>query len=371
MNKDDILKRWKMVSALKHDTYLLIEQFLMEWKLYSRDRVALFWTFAFPMLMLLAFGTIFRSGSMPPVTLVVAGDAGDGPAGRPLLGALERMPVKLLRLDAGVAEARWKKGETAAQLERSGDGIVLKVNSYLVAQGQQAAQSVQQANLAVQIRQDGREPRWLPVQTESPGHAHSTNYAAFLLPGLLGLNLLSMGLFSVGMVNVSYREKGKFRRLAVTPLPKWIFLLGQILHRLTVTFLQSALMLLLGYMAFGISNQGSYLLLAAVMTLGTACFMAMGFALAGFAQTSESYAAISNAFFFPMMFLSGVYFTLDAAPRWMQQSVVILPLSPYLKALRAVFNDGVGLEGHWAGLAVVAAWTAACFALAVKRFKWA
>ncbi len=350
---------------------LLLRQFLMEWKLYSRDRVALFWTFAFPMLMLVGFGTIFRSGSAPAFTLVVSADTGDSPAGRDLLAALRRTPLKLVELPAAAAQARWKQGGSAAQLAPEGGSFALKVNTYLAAQGQMAAQIVQEANLEAQIRKGGAEPLRLPVVLASPGSAHVSNYAAFLLPGLLGMNLLSMGLFSVGMVNVSYREKGKFRRLAVTPLPKWIFLLGQILHRLTVTFIQSALMLLLGDLAFGIANQGSYLLLAGVMALGTGCFMAMGFALAGFAQTSEGYAAISNVFFFPMMLLSGVYFTLDSAPRWMQRSVTVLPLSPYLKALRAVFNDGAGLAGQGAGLAVVAIWTALCFMVAVKRFKWA
>ena len=349
---------------------LLLRQFLMECKLYSRDRVAMFWTFAFPMLLLLGLGTIFRSGSTPQLTLVVAGVSREAPAGRQLFQALERTPLKLVELDPAAAAARWEKGETSAQLEPAGTGFGLKVNTYLAAQGQMAAQYVQEANLAAQVVRDGRQPALLPVQTESPGHARSGNYAAFLLPGLLGLNLVSMGLFSVGMVNVSYREKGKFRRLAVTPLPKWIFLLGQILHRLTVTFLQSALMLALGLAAFGIGNQGSYLLLAGVMALGTACFMAMGFALAGFAQTSEGYAAVSNVFFFPMMLLSGVYFTLDSAPRWMQQMVIVLPLSPYLKTLRAVFNDGAGMTGHWAQMAIVAAWTAACFLVAVKKFRW-
>ena len=350
---------------------LLLRQFVMEWKLFSRDRAAMFWTFAFPMLLLMGFGTIFRSGSAPAFTLVVSGDVRATRTGRDLLAALEPTPVKLLELSAQAAGERWHKGETAAQLEPAGDGFAVKVNTYLAAQGQMAAQIAQQANLAVQLRHGGTEPTWIPVTMESPGHAHASNYAAFLLPGLLAVNLMSMGLFSVGMVNVSYREKGKFRRLAVTPLPKWVFLLGQILHRLTVTFLQSALMLLLGFLAFGIGNQGSYWMLAGVMALGTGCFMAMGFALAGFAQTSEGYAAISNALFFPMMLLSGVYFTLDSAPRWMQQAVIVLPLSPYLKALRAVFNDGAGLAGHGAGLAIVAAWTAVCFAVALKRFKWA
>jgi ABC-2 type transport system permease protein len=344
----------------------------MEWRLYVRNPGAMFWTFAFPMLLLVGFGTIFRSGSTPALTLVVAGVDRQATPGRLMLQALGRTPLKLLELDPASADARWRRGETAAQLEpATGGGFTLKVNTYLAAQGQMAAQVVQEANLAVQIGQDGREPHWLPVLVESPGHTRSGNYAAFLLPGLLGLNLLSMGLFSVGMVNVAYREKGKFRRLAVTPLPKWVFLMGQVLQRLAVAFLQAALLLALGYFAFGIDCQGSYLLLAAVLTLGTACFMTLGFALAGFAQTSETYAALANAFFFPMMLLSGVYFTLDSAPRWIQMAVQVLPMSPYLKTLRAVFNDGAGLAGHWAGLGVVAAWTVLGFAVAVKRFRWA
>jgi ABC transporter DrrB family efflux protein len=348
----------------------LYRQFRIEWTLFARDRIALFWGFAFPALMLLGFGTIFRSGAAPALTLVVVGQP-QGQAGTDLLRALERAPVKLLRLDPVAAETRWRKGETVAQLDVGRPDPGLKVNTYLAAQGQLTAQVVQQAFLAGQLRREGREPGMLPVRVESPGNGHASNYAAFLLPGLLGMNILSMGLFGVGMTNVSYREKGKFRRLAVTPLPKWVFLLGQVLHRLSMTFLQSVLMLVLGWFCFGIGNQGSYLLLAAVMALGTACFMTMGFALAGFAQTTEAYAAISNVFFFPMMFLSGVYFTLDSAPLWLRQAVVALPLSPWLRTMRGIFNDGAGMAGQWAGLAVVAGWTGLCFLVALKRFKWA
>ena len=241
-----------------------------------------------------------------------------------------------------------------------------------MAQAGATAGLVNQAWLVAQARlQGGPDPQRIPLQVESPGRKHSANYAAFLLPGLLGLNLVSMGLFSVGMVNVSYREKGKFRRLAVTPLPKWIFLLGQVLHRLTVTVVQAAILLLVGRLVFGIQNQGSFLDLLLVMTLGTGCFMAFGFALSGFAETSEGYAAISNLVFFPLMMLSGVYFTLDSAPSWLQVTVATLPLAPFVKALRAVFNDGSSLAGHGLGLGIVLAWGLAAFALAVRRFRWA
>jgi ABC-type polysaccharide/polyol phosphate export permease len=149
-----------------------------------------------------------------------------------------------------------------------------------------------------------------------------------------------------------------------------VFLGGQVLHRLTIVVLQSTTMLVVGWLVFGITNQGSYVSFALVMGLGTACFMAMGFALSSFAETAETYAALSNLCFFPMMLLSGVYFTLESAPRWLQHAVTALPLSPYLKALRAVFNDGAGLGEHAWGLSLVGLWSLAAFTIAVKRFRW-
>jgi ABC-2 type transport system permease protein len=357
----------KMPSPWK----LLAQQFRIEWRLYARDRGAMFWTFLFPLLMLFGFGVIFRSGGPPALTLVRVAPPQETARDQAFLKALEESHLKVVTLSPAEAEERWKKGETTVQLESNASAYRLRLNSYLVAQGLVVAQAASQAFLVAQARLSGSpEPERIPVTVESPGHVHSDNYAAFLVPGLIGLNLLTMGLFSVGMVTVAYREKGKFRRLAVTPLPKWVFLLGQILQRVTVVIVQTSLLLLAAWLGFHIVNQGSNLLLAALVVLGTATFLAMGFALSSFASTIETYAPISNLVFFPMMLLSGVYFRLDGAPRWMQTAVFVLPLAPYLRVLRAVFNDGASLAGHGVGLAIIAAWAILSFVLAVKRFRW-
>jgi len=350
---------------------LLWRQFRIEWRLYVRDRAAMFWTFLFPLLALFGFGMIFRSGGPPALTLVRIAPARESARDRAFLKALQEARLKVLTLDAKQAEERWKRGETTAQLESAGDGYRLRLNTYLIAQGQVVALAASQAFLVAQARVSGAaEPERIPVMVESPGHARSTNYAAFLVPGLIGLNLLSTGLFAVGMVTVAYREKGKYRRLAVTPLPKWVFLGGQIMQRVTSVLLQTALLLLAAWLGFHITNQGSYLVFAALIVFGTATFIAMGFALSSFATTVETYGAVSNLAFFPMMLLSGVYFRIDNAPQWIQKTVLVLPLSPFLRALRAVYNDGATLHEHAVGLAILAAWAALSFVFAVKRFRW-
>jgi len=146
--------------------------------------------------------------------------------------------------------------------------------------------------------------------------------------------------------------------------------MGQILQRATVVVLQTAVLLLAARLGFGIVNQGSYLVFTALVVFGTATFIAMGFALSSLASTVETYGAIANLAFFPMMIFSGVYFRLDGAPKWMQNLTLMLPLSPYLRALRAVFNDGASLAGHGVGLAILAVWAVASFVIAVKRFRW-
>jgi ABC transporter DrrB family efflux protein len=339
--------------------------------LYVRDRGAMFWTFAFPLLMLFGFGLIFRSGGPQALTLVRIAPAQESARDVAFVKALRDSKLNVLTLTPAAAEERWAKGETTVQLESAGDGYRLRLNSYLLAQGQVVAQAASQAFMVAQARLNGMpDPRRIPYFIESPGHAHSDNYAAFLVPGLIGLNLLSMGLFTVGMVTVSYREKGKFRRLAVTPLPKWVFLLGQILQRVTVVAVQTILLLLAARFGFKIVNQGSYFMLGALVIFGTATFLAMGFALSSFASTVETYGAISNLAFFPMMLLSGVYFRIDNAPRWLQTAIFVLPLAPFLRALRAIYNDGATLAGHITGLVIVAAWALVCFMIAVRRFRW-
>lgn len=357
--------------ALPNPFRLLLQQFRIEWRLYARDRGAMFWTFLFPLLALFGFGVIFRSGGPSAPKIVRVEPAQESPRDRAFLKALAESHLTIVTMSPALAEARWRAGETMAQLESVGGGYRLRLNSYLIVQGQLAAQAANQAYLVAQARLNGSpEPERIPVVVESPGHARAENYAAFLVPGLIGLNLLTMGLFTVGMVTVSYREKGKFRRLAVTPLPKWVFLGGQILQRVAVVVVQTTLLLVAARLGFKIVNHGSTLLLAALVLFGTVTFIAMGFALSSLASTIETYGPISNLVFFPMMLLGGVYFRLDSAPQWMQKAVFVLPLSPYLRMLRAVFNDGATLAGHGAGLAVLGAWAALSFVLAVKRFRW-
>lgn len=346
--------------------HAFFRQYLLNWKLFMREGSAVFWTFAFPLLMLGAFGLIFRPGGPSRPSLVVVGGEGEARLTR----FLAQAPVKAVRLDPGTAETRWRKGETSVQLHWTAAGPELRVNAYLASQGMPTAQRAQLAWMEVQAAEQGVPLTSLPLRVESPGRASAAHYTAFLLPGILGMNLLSMGLFAVGMVQVFHREKGILRRLAVTPLPRSLFMGAQVAQRASVFLLQTVLLLAVGYFAFGIACAGSHLALALVLALGAACFMAMGFAMAGFARTHEGYAALSNAFFFPMMIFSGVYFTLDAAPRWMQQASHLLPLSPFLKALRAIFNDGASLSSQGWDLALVGLWTLLCIGTALKKFRW-
>jgi ABC-type multidrug transport system permease subunit len=247
----------------------------------------------------------------------------------------------------------------------------LRLNSYLGAQGMAIEALVQQGFLTAQARAQGAvDLARIPVVTSSPGGHHGGPYAAFLLPGLMGLNLLMMGVFSTGMVDVTLREKGGYKRLATTPLPRHIYLAAQLCVRLIVVIASAGTLMLAGALVFGIYNQGSYLSLLALLMLGAACFISLGYFLASFARNVEAYQGIANLVFLPLMLLSGVYFSLDGAPIWLQRATDLLPLAPLLKALRAVFNDGAGLGSQGQGLAILAVWTLLLFVLATRRFKW-
>jgi ABC-type multidrug transport system permease subunit len=317
--------------------------------------------------MLLGLGVAFSGNGEKGVRLVWSQSAPDAA----LQQALGERGLTLEILSPEAAEILWQSGKLPALLEGQPGHYSLRLNSYLGAQGMQAEALVQQGVLMAEARAQGAQDLTpVPVVMGSPGGHHGGPYAGFLLPGLMGLNLLMMGVFSTGMVDVTLRAKGGYKRLATTPLPRSVYLAAQLTVRLIVVIASAITLMLVGALVFSVHNQGSYLSLLSLLMLGAACFISLGYLLGSFARNVEAYNGIANLVFLPLMLLSGVYFTLDAAPIWLQKGAEFLPLAPLLKALRAVFNDGAGLASQGHGLAIIAGWTVLLFVLATKRFRW-
>jgi len=350
---------------------IFFSQFTMGLKLYFRNPAALFWIVAFPVAMLAALGTVFSATTDHRIHLVWSQPASQSDEDIALQQALDELGITVDAVKPDQAQERWKSGKVPVLLEKIDQHYSLRVNSYLAAQAMPIAALVQQGFLMLQARAFGAgELKRIPEAIESPGGHRDGPYAAYLLPGLLGLNLLMMGVFSIGMVDVELRVKGIYKRLATTPLPRYIFLGAQMSVRLVVVILAAIALMAVGAVLFGIYNQGHYLDLFALIFLGTACFASLGYLLASFASTVEISNGLANLVFLPLMMLSGVYFSLDSAPAWLQKTSDLLPLAPLLTALRAVFNDGASLASQGPYILIIAVWTVILFSLATKRFKW-
>jgi len=356
---------------MSHHLQTMLRQVAFSLRVYLRNRGALFWTILFPLLMLLGMGTIF-GGKGDTLGAKLAWVQVEGTAPDALLvAALAERHVALEALAPEAAAVRWQQGKLPALLDGSAGHYRLRVNSYLAAQGFQLEGALQQASLVAEARRAGQQPpARVPVEVESPGGHRATNYAAFLLPGLLGLNVMVMGLFSAGMIDVMLREKGGYKRLGVTPLPRAVYLAAQMCVRLVILLIAALVLLATGAAVFGIHCEGSFGALALLVLLGACCFISLGYLLASMARSSEAYGGLANLAFMPLMLLSGVYFSLDSAPGWLQAIPAALPLAPLLGAMRAVFNDGATLASQGHGLMIVGAWSVVLFVLAVKRFRW-
>lgn len=354
---------------------IFFNQLRMGLKIYLRLPAAIFWLVAFPIVMFTGLGVVLGGNADTGIKLVWAQSDYKSPpssqADIAMLAALGERGLTIEVMPSADAEARWQLGKLPAMLEGQDGHYRLRLNSYLASQGSHIDALVQQSFLMVQARAHGAaELARIPDVMASPGGHRGGPYSAYLLPGMIGLNLLMMGLFSAGMVDVTLREKGGYKRLATTPLPRSIYLGAQVCVRLIVVIVADCLLMLVGATLFGVYNQGSYLSLLVLVMLGAACFISMGYLLASFARTVDTYGGLSNMLFLPLMMLSGVYFSLDDAPEWLQRGADLLPLTPLLKALRGVFNDGASLASESHALMIVAGWTLLLFVLATKRFKW-
>ncbi|HEV2150568.1 MAG TPA: ABC transporter permease, partial [Longimicrobiaceae bacterium] len=223
------------------------------------------------------------------------------------------------------------------------------------------------AQRAVQGSAGGAPPvPWVERQERQPG----SRYIDWVIPGIIGLNLMSTGLWGIGFGVVQMRQKHQLKRLVATPMRKRDYLLAQILARLSFLALEVPPIILFAWLAFEVRVAGSLLAVAAVVLLGTMAFAGLGLLAASRARTIEGVSGLLNLAMLPMFVLSGVFFPSSRYPDAMQPLVQALPLTALNDALRTVYNDGLPLWTAAGDLAILAAWMVGSFLLALRWFRW-
>jgi ABC-type multidrug transport system permease subunit len=197
-----------------------------------------------------------------------------------------------------------------------------------------------------------------------------SRYIDFLLPGLLGMNLMGSAIWGMGFAIVDARRKKLMKRLIATPMPRHYYLLSFVLARLLLLVVEVGVLLGFGAWVFQVPVRGSMLDLAVLCVLGSLAFSALGLLIASRAQTIEAASGLMNTVMMPMWIVSGVFFSAQRFPGALQPAIRALPLTAVIDALRAHMLQGASLAQVAPQLGVLGVWLLVSFTLALKLFRW-
>ena len=328
---------------------------------FVREPSALFWTFGFPILITVALGVAFRNQGPKQIRVGVVQGPGAAAVAQ-ALAATHRLAPEQVTPDQANQGLR---AGTLALVVVPGPGGALGFRFDPTRPESFATRMV--ANDALQRAAGRSDPR--PARDETL-HAPGARYIDWLVPGLLGMQLMSGSLWSIAFTIVQTRQRKLLKRLGATPMRRGHYLLSFVLSRLLALIVEVPLLLGFAYVAFGVQIRGSLGAVAALSVLGSLSFSGLGLLCASRAQNSETANGLVNLATLPMFVLSGVFFSAQRFPAVIQPVIRALPLTALNEALRAVVNDGQSLAHLPLQLAVMAVWGAATFAAALGLFRW-
>jgi ABC-2 type transport system permease protein len=322
-----------------------------------REPEALFWIFAFPILLAAGLGIAFRN--RPAEVLKIATVTPE------LTQSLQREKLLAVQqLDMTTAEEALRTGKVALLAVPGPNGAVVYRYDDTNPEGRTAHML---ADRAVQQAAGRVDPvSSSDVLMREPG----SRYIDFLIPGLLGMNLMGSAIWGMGFTVVDARRKKLLKRLIATPMPKQYFLLSYVFSRILMLVAEVGIVLGFGAWIFHVPVRGSLLVLAVVCLLGSLCFSALGLLLASRAKTIEAASGLMNAVMLPMWIASGVFFSAQRFPDVVQPIIKALPLTAAIDALRANMLQGANLVQLAPQLGVLSIWLVVCFVLALKLFRW-
>jgi ABC-2 type transport system permease protein len=392
---------------------------------FVRDRMAMFWTLAFPIMFIVIFGVIFseQDATAYPVGVVLE-DPSDlaalqffctfemvdhDPDGQPELSAEDvtlcqawlqqggapvaaapdggqsgQIPLQLQRGPLDAEMQALKNGDRAAVLvfpdgfdtqvaqARQGAGPGADVEVHYDASQTNRAQIVTSIVASMIDVYNRRLSGAVPaVNAELMSTtADQFNYLDFFVPGVVAVSLMQLGIFGA-MTIVSLRERKILKRLGATPLPRSTLVLSQVVLRLLIAVVQAGIVLAVGRLLYGVQVGDRIGLMVGFILLGGLTFVSIGYLVAAFARTEAAGNALVQVIQFPMMFLSGVYFPIDFAPDWLRPIVNLLPLTYLGDALRQVMVEGSSrLFSLQLDAVVLTGWLVVSLAVSFRFFRW-
>lgn len=327
-----------------------------------RTPEAIFWVFVFPLVMIVALGLAFRSDRVETILV----DVQEGQAAASISEALEADErFKVTTSSEDDARRRLKVGRTElviASQDNNGNyeyifdptrpGSLLARNS---------------ADYALQTAA-GRTDVIGTSNTEISDAG--SRYIDFLIPGLIGMGLMGGGLWGVGFAVTDMRIRQLLKRYMGTPMKRPHFLAAMMGSRLLFMIPETLFIVFIAWLLFGVVSQGSYLLVGIIVIVASLQFGGIGLLVASRARTVEAVSGLMNLVMVPMWIGSGIFFSPDRFPDFIQPVISVLPLTPVIRSLRMVMLEGAGLFAIGPSLLLIMVWGGLTFAIALKLFRW-
>jgi ABC-type multidrug transport system permease subunit len=333
---------------------------LARFREFYRESEVVFWSFIFPIVLSVGLGIAFRN--RPVEVLPVAVLQGQGQDS--VFNALRGVPqLKVMSLPAPEAERALRMGRVAVVVAPRPGGVDYRLDP------SRPESMLARARVDDALQRTAGRTDPVPVRDE-PMNEPGGRYIDFLIPGIIGMNLLSGGMWGVGFNLVDMRIKRLLKRLLATPMRRADFMAVALLMRVAFMFIEVTFLLTFARIAFGVPLRGSWGAVFLVGGLGALCFASMGLLVGSRAQRIEGVMGIMNVVTMPMIVCSGVFFSWERFPEAVQPLIRLLPLTALNDALRAVILEGATLASQAAPLGLLALWGGLSFAIGLRLFRW-
>jgi ABC-2 type transport system permease protein len=356
-------RNWRALKRRGFKNHSMVQLTLVRFREFIREPEAVFWTFIFPILLAAGLGIAFRQRGPDKLPVgVVTGATGS----TEIFDALKKDSTLVVQtFDDSSAARALRTGKVALLVFPTGTRDSVR---YVYDRDRSDAENARVlADRAVQ-RAAGRVD---PVRaTDTYITEKGSRYIDFLIPGLLGMNLMGSSIWGIGFAIVTARSKKLLKRLMATPMSRVEYLLSFLCSRLVFLILEIVTLLGFGHFAFGVPLRGSLGTLLLVCLLGALSFGGLGLLSASRARTTEAVSGIMNFIMLPMWIFSGVFFSAANFPEAVQPYIKVLPLTALNDALRANMLEGATMAAVTPQIIVIVVWGVVTFVAALKLFRW-